>query len=111
MSSCLNWLNGSDPYDRIMSYTRWNALRDTDGLSATRSRYSQNDPSQCCSRKREVSSLRSRIPTNGFDAIVLAMVHISNLHHAHVCVRGSHTLLIMTRVTPGRWNFTKSDTT
>src|SRR3954453_11631123 len=76
MYSCLNCWNDSDPYDRIMSYTRWNALRDTEGLSETRSRYSQKLPSQCCSRKCEVSSLRSRIPTRLF-AEVLAMFDVS----------------------------------
>src|SRR5688500_5949637 len=78
MYACLNWVNGSEPYDRIMSYTRWNALRATEGLSVTMSRYSQNEPSQCCSRKREVSSLRSRMPTSGFDAVVVfAMFNVS----------------------------------
>src|SRR4051812_50175297 len=49
-----------------MSYTRWNALRATDGFSTTMSRYSQNVPSQCCSRKFETSSFLSTIETSGF---------------------------------------------
>src|SRR3954467_2080222 len=79
MYSCLNCWNGSEPYVRIMSYTRWNALRATDGVSATRSRYSQNVPSQCCSRNRVVSSRRSRMLVSGFDAAVddFAMVSVS----------------------------------
>src|SRR5690348_16697104 len=49
-----------------MSYTRWNALRATDGFSTTMSRYSQNEPSQCCSRKWETSSFLSTIEMSGF---------------------------------------------
>src|SRR5688500_11249944 len=85
MYSCLNWVNGSEPYDRIMSYTRWKAFRATEGLSVTMSRYSQNDPSQCCSRNREVSILRSRMPTSGFDAVeVFAMVELLRFARARV---------------------------
>src|SRR3954452_6461904 len=70
MYSCLKCENGSEPYDMIMSYTRWNALRATVGFSDTRSRYSENVPSQCCSRKFVTSSLRSMMLING---LVLAM--------------------------------------
>src|SRR6266545_5394943 len=37
------------PCDRIMSYTRWKAVRVTLGFFRTRSRYSSKVPSQCCS--------------------------------------------------------------
>src|SRR3954471_3387677 len=66
VSSFLNCVNDSRPYVWIMSYTRWNALRATDGFSTTMSRYSQNVPSQCCSRKFETSSFLSTIETRGF---------------------------------------------
>jgi hypothetical protein len=67
MYSCLNCWNDSEPYDRIMSYTRWNALRAIAVFSATCSRYSQNVPSQCCSRNLLTSSLRSIRPTSDAD--------------------------------------------
>src|SRR5438270_11963026 len=54
-----------------MSYTRWNALRATAGCSSTTSRYSQNVPSQCCSRKRLTSSLRSMIETSALPPVAL----------------------------------------
>src|SRR5687767_1107943 len=63
-----------------MSYTRWNALRATDGLSWTMSRYSQNVPSQCCSRKWDVSRRRSISETSG---LVLGVVGIGVRSHSH----------------------------
>ena len=66
-----------------MSYTRWNALRATDGFSATMSRYSQNVPSQCCSRKWLTSSLRSISETSGlvFDGVMALCVHSRYVDH------------------------------
>src|SRR3954453_3975255 len=54
-----------------MSYTRWNALRAIAGFSATCSRYSQNVPSQCCSRNLLTARRRSIRPTRLVDPALL----------------------------------------
>src|SRR5947209_13893245 len=81
-----------------MSYTRWNALRETVGVSMTMSRYSQNVPSQCCSRKRETSSFRSMIDTRLLLLLVVVVgigpdLPSPGLNRSHAPARATHPFI------------------
>src|SRR6185436_17909755 len=64
------------PNDMIMSKSRWYAVRATLGSWRTRSRYSRNVPSQCCSRYDRMSCSWAIIPRIGLLAALLVSFDI-----------------------------------
>ena len=66
-------------------------MRATVGVSITMSRYSQNVPSQCCSRKRETSSFRSMIDTSELDLVAIgvfsSVLRSGAARRAHACIK------------------------